>query len=126
MARREQVEAEKRRKQELSEKLAVSREAIGLSKALVKDSMNVKRMVVRKIQRNQMKVALGSAVFGLVASTLLRRRKGKEDKKRGFGGWLKGLVVGMAVKKAKGMAIEKAKKVLIEKIQNRREQHETS
>ena len=123
MAGREQLEEIRRRKQYLSDQLAISREAIGMSRDLVKQNLDIKRKISRTLQRNQSKVVISTAVVGFLASTLLRKKKPKNEKeKKGVSGWLKGLIVGAIVKKARTMAIERVKLLIIRKIQNRQQQ----
>ena len=123
MGRREQIEANKKRKQELSDQLAISREAVGMSRDLLKESTNVKRKLINKVQNNQAKVAIGSAVFGLVASTLLRRKKRnkQEHPKRGVVGWVGSLITGLVVRKVKAAALNKSKDMLVQQIQRRQQ-----
>ena len=123
MAGREQLEEIRRRKEHLSDQLAISREAIGMSRDLVKQNLDIKRKISRTLQRNQSKVVISTAVVGFLASTLLRKKKPKNEKeKKGVSGWLKGLIVGAIVKKARTMAIERVKLLIIRKIQNRQQQ----
>ena len=121
MAREEQIRAIRERKRYLSDQLAVSREAVSLSGDLVKQSLNVKRRLSRKLSQNQTKVAVGSALIGLVGSTLMRRRKKSKEAgpRRGIGGWITGLLIGVITKKAKGVAIDKIRAMLLQRIRNR-------
>ena len=113
MAGREQIEAIRRRKLELSEQLAVARATMTSSKAALKDSLDVKRKISRKVRGGQAKVLVGSALATLAVTLLLKKKRPSEKtEKKGFGGWVKGLIVGYAIKKAKALAIEKAKLAL--------------
>ena len=94
-----------------------------MSRDLVKQNLDIKRKISRTLQRNQSKVVISTAVVGFLASTLLRKKKPKNEKeKKGVSGWLKGLIVGAIVKKARTMAIERVKLLIIRKIQNRQQQ----
>ncbi len=120
MASKKQIAARQQRKRELSDQLAISRETINLSRDLVKEAVDVKKKLKRVILQNQTKVALGSALIGLAGSMLFfRKEKTEQSHKKGVSGWVKKLIIGFAIKKAKNVALDKAKQVLIHKIQQR-------
>ena len=127
MAGREQIDAVQKRKLELSEQLEASRIAMSYGKHALKESCNVKRRVVRSVQRNQSKWVMASAlVAGLVGSTWLRRRAKKSSDsgaKKTFGGMVKGFIISAIIKRMKAKAMDKAKALLIQKIQNRHLSH---
>jgi len=120
MASKKQIAAQQERKRELSDQLAISRETINLSRDLVKEAVDVKKKLKRVLLQNQTKVALGSAVIGLAGSMLFfRKGKTEQSDKKGVSEWVKKLIIGFAIKKAKNVALDKAKQVLIHKIQQR-------
>jgi len=139
MASGKQIDEIQRRKQELSEKLAVSRETMGASISELKQSSNLKKKLADKmeaslslgglkdsignIEGDQKKLFLGSAVAALIATLFFKKKRVKggdrEKKRRSLGGWVKGLIVGMAVRKAKKIAVNRAKSAVFQRIQSR-------
>ena len=79
MARKEQIA---RRKQELINQMADSREAIDQGRTAIKEKLNVKRQISSLI-RSKPKVAFaGAAVAGLLGTSILRRPRKATTKKK--------------------------------------------
>jgi len=99
----------------LKKKLADKMEA-SLSLGGLKDSIG-------NIEGDQKKLFLGSAVAALIATLFFKKKRVKggdrEKKRRSLGGWVKGLIVGMAVRKVKKIAVNRAKSAVFQRIQSR-------
>lgn len=128
MGKREQIEATQKRKQELVDQLAISREAVSMSKALVKDGANLKKNLMRTVNKNPKPVMIGSAVFGLIAATLLKRKKkyisldsGKLKIQRAKRSWISRILIGLATKKVKSIAMNKARDIVVHKLQSKQQ-----
>jgi len=102
MAQKKQIAL---RKQALITQLAESRQAIGQSRTVMRDKLNVKKQVTSLVKRKPKAMFAGSAILGLLATLLLRRKNKKKTKKP-----VKKLITGWALMLAKPAAKKWVKK----------------
>jgi len=109
MGKREQIEATQKRKQELVD-------------------ANLKKNLMRTVNKNPKPVMIGSAVFGLIAATLLKRKKkyisldsGKLKIQRAKRSWISRILIGLATKKVKSIAMNKARDIVVHKLQSKQQ-----
>lgn len=118
MAGREQLSETQRKKEQLVDKLAVARETMKASKAMLKEGVNVKSKISRGVKNNRGKIIASSAVATLLCSLIFKRKQDKPSKlKKGFTGWVKGIALGFVVKKAKGVVINSVRDSLVKRIE---------
>jgi len=69
---------------------------------------------------DQAKVLIGSAAATFIVGKLFNRKKKKEDnEKKSLTKWVKGLIYGVAVKKARGVILDTVKTSLNQRIEKK-------
>ena len=113
------------RKAELVEQLAIARETMRHSKALLKESFDVKQKLVHGVKNNSGKIMAGSAISTLLLTSLFRKKKyveGRKEKK-GLTRWLVEKAASLVVRRAKSIVFNRVKDSVVKRIQHQDVEH---
>ena len=112
-------------KAELVERLAIARETMRHSKALLKENLNVKQKLAHGVKNNSGKIMAGSAISTLLLTSLFRKKREvvSSKEKKGLTRWIASKATSLIVKRARSVVFNRVKDTMLKRIEGQNVEH---